>query len=80
MLIDTFVVRTGFCCCDGMLKSERVAAVVLIQVKVTCLIINTRCPYPVFFKTLCLFMDMIRPSVIHRLTSQLRLDIFGWSS
>ena len=44
MLIDPFVVRAGLC----MLKSD---PVFLIQVKVICLIINTRCSFPVFIET-----------------------------
>ena len=51
MLIDPFVVRAGLCSCNGMLKSDPVAPVFLIQVKVTCLIINTRCYFPVFIDT-----------------------------
>ena len=51
MLIYPFVVRTGLCSCNGMLKSEPEALVFLIQVKVTCPVINTRCSFPVFIKT-----------------------------
>ena len=51
MLIDPFVVRAGLCSCNGMLKSDPVAPVFLIQVKVTCPIINSRCYFPVFIKT-----------------------------
>ena len=51
MLIYPFVVRTGLCSCNGMLKSKPEALVFLIQVKVTCPVINTRCSFPVFIKT-----------------------------
>ena len=52
MLIDPFVVRVGLCSCNGMLKSDPVAPVFLIQVKVTCPIINSRSFFSVFIKTL----------------------------
>ena len=51
MLIVPSVVRVGLCSCNGMLKSDPVAPVFLIQVKVTCPIINSRCFFPVFIKT-----------------------------
>ena len=59
MLIDPFVVRAGLCSCNGMLKSDPVAPVFLIQVKVTCPIINTCCSFPVFIKTF-LFIYVIQ--------------------